>query len=101
MSGRAMPIVTRLRPARNAFVYPATLSIIFSQDPLFDAVEFDDTGERRGAGRSVLRYDPERMKAAESRIETASLAQASLRSAVSEQLDDVRAILAMLQKPAR
>jgi len=89
------------RIERNAFVYPATLSIIFSQDPLFDAVEFDDTGERRGAGRSVLRYDPERMKAAESRIETASLAQASLRSAVSEQLDDVRAILAMLQKPAR
>jgi len=89
------------RIERNAFVYPATLSIIFSQDPLFDAVEFDDTGERRGAGRSVLSYDRERMKAAESRIETASLAQASLRSAVSEQLDDVRAILAMLQKTAR
>ena len=89
------------RIERNAFVYPATLSIMFSEDPLFDAVEFDDSGERRGAGRTVLAYDPDRLKTAESRIEAASLAQASLRSAVSEQLDDARAILAMLGKRAQ
>lgn len=88
------------RIERNAFVYAATLSIMFSDDPLFDAVEFDDNGERRGAGRTVLGYDTELIKAAKSRIEAASLAQASLRSAVSEQLDDARAILAMLKKPA-
>jgi hypothetical protein len=88
------------RIERNAFVYPATLSIMFDEDPLFDAVEFDDTGERRGAGRSVLSYDPERLKAAQPRIEAAMLAQASLRSAVSEQLEDTRVILAMLEAPA-
>jgi hypothetical protein len=88
------------RIERNAFVYAATLSIMFSEDMLFDAVEFDDTGLRRGAGRSVLAYDSDRLKAAASRIEAASLAQASLRSAVSEQLDDARAILAVLEKPA-
>ena len=87
------------RIERNAFVYPATLSIMFAEDPLFDAVEFDDTGERRGAGRSVLRYDPEQLKAAQSRIEAATLAQSSLRSAVSEQLEDTRVILAMLEAP--
>lgn len=87
------------RIERNAFVYAATLSIMFDQNSLFDAVEFDDDGKLRGAGRTVLSYDPERIKAAASRIEAASLAQASLRSAVSEQLDDARAILAML-KPA-
>lgn len=88
------------RIERNAFVYPATLSIMFAEDPLFDAVEFDDTGERRGAGRSVLSYDPEQLKAAQSRIEAATLAQSSLRSAVSEQLEDTRVILAMLEAPA-
>lgn len=88
------------RIERNAFVYAATLSIMFDQDPLFNAVEFDDTGALRGAGRTVLGYDVELIKAAKSRIEAASLAQASLRSAVSEQLDDARAILAMLGKRA-
>ncbi len=87
------------RIERNAFVYAATLSIMFSDDPLFDAVEFDDTGERRGAGRTVLSNDTDLIKAAKSRIEAASLAQASLRSAVSEQLEDARAILAVLEKP--
>ena len=88
------------RIERNAFVYDATLSIMFSEDMLFDAVEFDDTGARRGAGRSVLAYDRDLLKAAASRIEAASLAQASLRSAVSEQLDEARAILGILNKPA-
>ena len=88
------------RIERNAFVYAATLSIMFDRDPLFDAVVFDDTGALRGAGRTVLSYDPTLIKAAASRIEAASLAQASLRSAVSEQLDDARAILAMLKTPA-
>ncbi len=88
------------RIERNAFVYPATLSIMFDEDPLFDAVEFDDTGERRGAGRSVLTYVPDQLKAAQSRIEAAMLAQASLRSAVSEQLEDTRNILGMLEAPA-
>ena len=88
------------RIERNAFVYAATLSIMFDKDSLFDAVEFDDTGALRGAGRTVLSYDPDKIKAAGSRIEAASLAQSSLRSAVSEQLDDARAILAMLKKPA-
>lgn len=87
------------RIERNAFVYAATLSIMFNEDPLFDAVAFDDNGERRGAGRTVLSYDVSKIKAAESRIEAAALAQSSLRSAVSEQLDDVRAILALLKKP--
>lgn len=87
------------RIERNAFVYAETLSLIFAQDNLFDAAEFDDTGARRGAGRSVLSYDPERLKAAQSRIEAASLAQATLRTFVSEQLDDTRAILAMLEAP--
>lgn len=85
------------RIERNAFVYAGTLSIMFSEDPLFDAAEFDDTGALRGAGRSVLSYDVERMKAAQSRIEAASLAQSSLRSAILEQLADTRAILAMLE----
>lgn len=85
------------RIERNAFVYPATLSIMFEQDALFDAVEFDDSGALRGAGRNVVSYDPKRLKAAESRVEAASLAQSSLRSAVAEQLEDVRAILAMLK----
>lgn len=89
------------RIERNAFVYPATLSIMFSEDPLFDAVEFDDTAELRGAGRTVLSYNWERLKAAQSRIEAASLAQSSLRSAVSEQLSDVRTILAMLDDRAK
>ncbi|RYY92337.1 MAG: hypothetical protein EON61_26510 [Alphaproteobacteria bacterium] len=88
------------RIERNAFVYAATLSIMFDRDPLFDAVVFDDTGALRGAGRTVLSYDPTLIKAATSRIEAASLAQASLRSAISEQLDDARAILAMLKAPA-
>ena len=88
------------RIERNAFVYPATLSIMFAEDPLFDAVEFDDTAERRGAGRTVLTYDPDRLKAAQSRIEAATLAQSSLRSAVSEQLEDTRVILAMLEATA-
>jgi hypothetical protein len=88
------------RIERNAFVYPATLSIMFDEDPLFDAVEFDDTGERRGAGRSVLTYVLDQLKAAQSRIEAAMLAQASLRSAVSEQLEDTRNILGMLEAPA-
>lgn len=88
------------RIERNAFVYPATLSIMFGQDALFNAVEFDDTGALRGAGRTVLAYDPKRIKDAESRIEAGSLAQSSLRSAVSEQLDDARAILAMVDKRA-
>jgi len=88
------------RIERNAFVYPATLSIMFEQDALFDAVNFDDTGALRGAGRTVLSYDSKLIKAAESRIEAGSLAQSSLKSAVSEQLDDVRAILAMLEKRA-
>ena len=88
------------RIERNAFVYPATLSIIFDENPLFDAVEFDDTAERRGAGRSVLSYDPERLKAAQSRIEAATLAQSSLRATVSEQLEDTQVILAMLEAPA-
>lgn len=87
------------RIERNAFVYPATLSIMFAEDPLFDAVEFDDTGERRGAGRSVLSYNPAQLKAAQSRIEAATLAQSSLRSVVSEQLEDTRVILAMLEAP--
>ena len=87
------------RIERNAFVYAGALSIMFSDDPLFDAAEFDDTGALRGAGRTVLSYDVERMKAAESRIEAASLAQSSLRSAILEQLMDVRAILALLEKP--
>lgn len=85
---------------RNAFVYAGALSIMFSQDALFDAVEFDDTGARRGAGRTVLSYDVERIKTAQSRIEAASLAQASLRSSISEQLTDTRAILALLERPA-
>lgn len=85
------------RIERNAFVYAETLSLIFAQDSLFDAVEFDDTGAPRGAGRTVTSYDPERLKAAQSRIEAASLAQATLRTFVSEQLDDTRAILAMLE----
>lgn len=73
---------------------------MFDRDPLFDAVVFGDTGALRGAGRTVLSYDPALIKAAGSRIEAASLAQASLRSAISEQLDDARAILAMLKTPA-
>lgn len=88
------------RIERNAFVYAGALSIMFSDDPLFDAAEFDDTGALRGAGRTVLSYDPERLKAAESRIEAASLAQSSLRSAVLEQLADVHTILALLKEPA-
>jgi len=87
------------RIERNAFVYAGTLSIMFAEDPLFDAAEFDDTGALRGAGRTVLSYDTDLIKAAKSRIEAASLAQASLRSAVFEQLEDARTILAMLEKP--
>lgn len=85
------------RIERNAFVYAGTLSIMFSEDPLFDAAEFDDSGALRGVGRTVLSYDVERMKAAQSRIEAASLAQSSLRSAILEQLADARAIMAMLE----
>ncbi|WP_333591975.1 hypothetical protein [Brevundimonas sp.] len=88
------------RIERNAFVYAGTLSIMFSDDSLFDAAEFNDTGALRGAGRTVLSYDRERLKAAESRIEAASLAQSSLRTSVAEQLADARAILVLLKKPA-